>query len=170
MQIKVYTGFSKRKNSTKQPTGGTTVTVALKYPVDKVSPSFDVAVAHAGSNYVYVSDWGRYYFVTGVTYQTNAIVTLKCASDPMASAKSNIGAVNAPVEFATSSVNLLLTDPRNRPTFKYDVVTTKILDLTAQSPAFAHSPGRYVCGIVCDQGIKYFVFTESGLDTLCEGL
>lgn len=170
MQIKVYSGFSKRKNSTKQPTGGTTVTVLLKYPVDKVSPSFDVGVAYAGSNYVYVSDWGRYYFVTGVTYQTNAIVTLKCASDPMASAKSNIGAVTAPVEFATSSVNLLLTDPRNRPTFKYDVATTKILDLTASNPKFEHSPGRYVCGIVCDQGIKYFVFTESGLDTLCQGL
>lgn len=170
MQIKVYSGFSKRRNSTKQPTGGTTVTVVLKYPVDKVNPSFDVAATYAGSNYIYVSDWGRYYFVTGVTYLTKDIVTLKCASDPMASAKTDIGSVKAPVEFATSSTNLLVTDSRNRPTFKYDVVTTTILDLTAKTPAFMHSPGRYVCGIVCDQGLKYFVFTESNLDNLCHAL
>lgn len=170
MQIKVYSGFSKRKNSTKQPTGGTTVTVLLKYPVDKVSPSFDVAATYAGSNYVYVSDWSRYYFVTGVTYLTNDIVTLKCSSDPMASAKSNIGAVKAPVEFTASSVNLLVTDPRNRPTFKYDVVSTSIMDLTANIPAFSHYPGCYVAGLVCDQGVKYFIFTAATIDNLAHAL
>ena len=163
MQIKVYSGFSKRRNSTKQPTGGTTVTVALKYPVDKVSPSFDVAVAYGGSNYVYVSDWGRYYFVTGVTYQTKDIVTLKCASDPMASAKSNIGSTSALIEFCADSNRVTITDPRNKPTERLWYKQSVLLDLTASNPAFS-TGGKYIVAVAGgDGGVTHYIMDTTNL-------
>lgn len=168
MTIKIYSGFSKRHNSTKQPTGGTDITAILKAPCNIVSPVFEVSASYATYNYVYVASWGRYYYVTDVTYITNDIVQLHCESDPMASGKSAIGAVSAPVEFTTSSSNLLMTDPRNRPTFKYEKKSTTLLNLG--NNGFSNSTGRYVCGIVCDLGLKYFVFDQSGMDTLCQAL
>ena len=170
MTIKVYSGFSKRQNSTKQPTGGTDISVNLKMPTNMLAPVFEVSSIYETYNYVYVAAWGRYYYITDITYVTKDIVQLHCAVDTMASGKSDIGAVSAPVEFSKSSVNLLLTDPRNRPTFKYDQKDTEIIDLTASMPAWMHSPGRYICGIVCDQGLKYFIFDQSGIDRLCQAL
>ena len=40
MNIKVWSNFSKRKNSTKQPTGGSTITVTLKDQCSILSPVF----------------------------------------------------------------------------------------------------------------------------------
>ena len=90
MTIKVYSGFSKRINSTKQQTGGTDISAVLKAPCNIVSPVFEVSASYATYNYVYVASWGRYYYVSDVTYITNDVVQLHCASDPMASGKSEI--------------------------------------------------------------------------------
>ena len=63
MNISYWTGFSKRKNSTKQPTSGTTATVYLKDDTSILNPTFDCTGVPDNVNYIYVSDFGRYYFI-----------------------------------------------------------------------------------------------------------
>ena len=130
MTIKVYNSFSKRNNSTKQPTGGTDVSVVLKTPTSIMHPVFEVSTSYASTKYVYVAAWSRYYFVDDVVYLMNDIIELHCVVDPMASFKSNVGAVSTLIEYTSSSTNILLPDPRNRP--KCDIIEQKsdLLDLS----------------------------------------
>ena len=95
MQVKFYT-FSKRENSTKQPTASTasTFTCVLKdesgvlAPVIKVDP----AIGNPRTfNYAYISDFGRYYYVREWTYYRGEW-TASLEVDVLASWKSQIGA------------------------------------------------------------------------------
>ena len=110
MTIKTYTGFSKRKNSTKQPTGGSDLTVTLKKPTSIISPVFECTSVGDNVNYVYVAGWGRYYFVTDIIHVNNGMVEIHCASDPMASAKSDISGASCFVERAASDSDAWLSD------------------------------------------------------------
>lgn len=71
MEIIVYNGFSKRINSTKRPSGGTTINVALKSPTSVITPTFRLTGFNTAWNYV---QWGnRYYFVDNIVILTNDI-------------------------------------------------------------------------------------------------
>lgn len=61
MQIKYWDNFSKRVNSTKIPTGGTTINVVLKEPTNIDNPSFILNGINLSMNYI--EAFGKYYFV-----------------------------------------------------------------------------------------------------------
>ena len=147
MNISYWTGFSKRKNSTKQPTSGTTATVYLKDDTSILNPTFDCTGVPDNVNYIYVSDFGRYYFVDDVTHVGKDRILIKCVSDPMASYKTPIGSYNGFKEYASSSSKVTITDPRNRP--------THLIDTTYDSLAFTAShfntTGCYIIGVLSDQ-------------------
>ena len=42
MQVKYWTNFNKRKNSTKRPSGGTEISVSLKNPCSVENPQIEV--------------------------------------------------------------------------------------------------------------------------------
>lgn len=115
MQITVYTSFSKRKNSTKQPTGGTNVSnVELKKPTSIHEPTF-VLGAITGvtmTNITYVKAFGNYYFVTNISVTPHDYYEISCSEDPMASNKSAILASTQYVLYSASAYNDQLTDPR----------------------------------------------------------
>ena len=165
MNISYWTGFSKRKNSTKQPTSGTTATVYLKDDTSILNPTFDCTGVPANVNYIYVSDFGRYYFVDDVTYAGKDRIFIKCSVDVLATYKSQIGSLNANVEYAASSTNVLVPDPRNTPTLEIDEAVSTAFDLTSYN--FTTSPSTYIVGTVTDNGIKYCIMTESELETVC---
>ena len=60
MQINVWSGFSKRSNSTKRPTAGTVKTVVLKDPCDIKNPTF--ILESAANDFNYVEAFGNYYY------------------------------------------------------------------------------------------------------------
>lgn len=168
MNINVWSGFSKRKNSTKRPSSGTNVTVELKEPTSITAPVFKLSTQGVSVNYVEVPSWNRYYFVTDAVQVTKDMVELHCKVDTLASAKSYIKATTAPVDFANSSDNqYVITDPRNHPTYIYDEKYTALLDL--DSLGFSTS-GRYICGIVSDEGLRYYVMTEAELASFCTAI
>ena len=64
--------FSKCINSTKQPTGvGTDVSVVLKEGCSVENPILVLTGNNFTYNYAYISDFGRYYFVTDIDIQAN---------------------------------------------------------------------------------------------------
>ena len=64
MNIYVWSNFTKKRNSTLQPTGGTSKTVHLKEQTSIEKPSF--ILAEPMPNYNYVQAFGNYYFVTDI--------------------------------------------------------------------------------------------------------
>jgi len=107
--ITAYTGFSKRKNSTKQPTGGTSITATLKDDVSMVQPVFIVQ----GNNftYNYIQFAGRYYFVDDVVSLRNNLTEIHCNIDVLATYKSAIQSTFAYVLYYTHT-NTEIADHR----------------------------------------------------------
>ena len=167
MKIQFATGFFKRKNSTLRPTAAqlTEIDAYLKDDCSILNPVFDVQGVPDNVSYIYVPDFARYYFVSDVVHVTKDRIDIHCTVDVLASYKSQIGALNANVEYAASSTNVLVTDPRNSPTFKIDEAVSTGFDLTSYN--FTTSPSTYIVGTVTDNGIKYCIMSESELETVC---
>lgn len=107
--ITAYTGFSKRKNSTKQPTGGTAITATLKDDVSMVQPIF--IVQGNTFTYNYIEFAGRYYYIDDVVSLRNNLTEIHCNIDVLATYKSNIQAASAFVMYYTHN-QTEITDKR----------------------------------------------------------
>lgn len=111
MNVTFFTNFSKRHNSTKQPTGGTTKTVALKESTSIETPTFTLAESLANVKNITAALWdGRYYTLTDCTSIHNNVTELSFALDRMATFKSQIGATEAFIERCASGYNLDIRD------------------------------------------------------------
>lgn len=109
MKIKYWTSFSKRKNSTKRPSGGTEVEVTLKQPCSLENPSFILKDANAFS-IDYVEAFGHYYFVSDKTHITNDNVQVDCVQDVLATYKTQIGNTTALIARSSSTYDTHLKD------------------------------------------------------------
>lgn len=111
MDISLWVAFTKRKNSTLQPSATTSVAEYLidgrvKTPCSIIRPQIafqrlpgypDPMDNPAMINYAYISDWQRYYYITDWTFDSGLwIATME--DDPMASWKAFIGRSSAYVE------------------------------------------------------------------------
>lgn len=151
MKIKYWSGFSKRKNSTKQPTGGTEIDAYLKEDTSILNPVFDCVGVPVTVNYIYVSDFGRYYYVTDVSRVGKDRLNISCSIDVLASYKSSIGGTTAFVE-RSSSVDLMLPDANV-------VATNEIVhtDVTEGDVVPGTNTGVYVARFLGTCGIQSFV-------------
>lgn len=111
MNITYWTGYSKKKNSTAQPASGTDATVYLKDNCSILNPVFDCQGVPDSVNYIYVADFGRYYFVSDVVHVTKDRIEIHCSVDVLATYKSQIGSYTAFIERAASSYDLDVSDP-----------------------------------------------------------
>lgn len=168
MKIKYWTGFSKRRNSTKQPTSGTDADVYLKDDTSILSPTFDCTGIPATVNYIYCADFGRYYYVSDITRAGKDRLLIRCEADPMATAKTNIGATSALVEYTSSSDEIRITDPRNKPLLDFNEVSTPLLDLGAYG---FNKNGCFVMAIAGGVGgISYYVMDAGNLETFYQNV
>ena len=169
MKIKYWTGFSKRKNSTKRPTGGTEVDVKLKDNCSILNPLFECQNVPANVNYIYCADFGRYYYVSGASHD-GPFVNIDNECDVLATYKTQIGSVNALVEYTSSSTNTDITDPRNRPTYVIEETSNSLFSLNQlNQPAF-NLPGSYVVGLLTDEGVQYYSCSDATLKSLLNAL
>ena len=109
MNINVWSTFTKRKNSTLQPTGGTQKTVVLKEECSLKNPVFILNEPIA--NYTYVEAFNEYFFVTDVVNLDRHRSEVHCTLDPCATYKSGITGYTAFVERAASSYDAYVNDP-----------------------------------------------------------
>lgn len=109
MEVTLY-NFSKRENSTKQPSGGTTISgVRLKADTSLYSPSIEFSTDI--SNYNYMKWDNRYYYVDDITY-SNGLYIANCEIDELATWKNEIGNVSAFKRYASSGYDIGIIDPR----------------------------------------------------------
>lgn len=91
MNVVFYT-FAKKDNSTKRPAGGTTFNCVLKDSSGVLSPEIEISTSGNPSayNYAYISDFGRYYYVSEWTY-FRGTWTASLRVDALASWRGDIG-------------------------------------------------------------------------------
>lgn len=179
--VKLYV-FSKKKNSTKQPTALTvqeTFSCKLNDGSGLINPTFIFdfqALILQGHNpydynYAYVSDWKRYYFIEDWSY---VLGLWHCTMivDPLASYKTEIGAHYTYVLRSASSYDRYLPDSL----FPIKAGATFAAEQQNSNPfATAYSAGYFVAGIINGDSygygaVNYYVFTASEFRTFCNYL
>lgn len=166
MVINCFSGFSKKPNSTKQPSGGVQKTVRLKENCSVINPVFLLTGYDLSHNYV---QWGsRYYYIDDIVIVGNELAEYHCSSDPMATFKTDIGASSQYIARAAAASNGRVVDnyypALAQNTHESNSITSPFVDNV--------SNGYYVVGI---QGkgsggnggaVTYYRATSDGLKAL----
>lgn len=108
----LFYSHNKRNNSIKLPTGGAIIPCVLKDSTSLTSPVLELKTATRHNyNYAYISDFGRYYYVTEWIYD-KGIWSCSLTVDVLTSWRSNILNTTAYVEYSSSSYSNNIIDPR----------------------------------------------------------
>ena len=140
----VFYNHAKRNNSTKLPTGGVTIPCSLKDACSVVSPVLEIKTATKPDyNYAYISDFGRYYYITEWIYD-KGIWNCSLSVDVLTSWRDEIKSTKAQVLFSSSLYNLDVIDNRvasigtyRRKSFTADFVGTLTGQNVTPSGTFA---------------------------------
>ena len=159
MEIYYWTGFSKRKNSTKQPTSGTKADVVLKDNCSILNPTFECVGIPSSVNYIYCADFGRYYYVSGVSHNGPHII-IECECDVLATYKSQIESYTAFIERSSSSYNLDVSDGLIKSTTK---IVQSVITTGDQIGGDYDYYGTLVCMVVGKTGMKKYAMSLSDL-------
>lgn len=91
MDIVLYVCSSERQAINKTISSGDTLTGSLRGESSVISPSFLIEHSNpSGYNYCYISDFGRYYFITNITSVRTGIWRIDCAVDVLMSFQTEI--------------------------------------------------------------------------------
>lgn len=91
MQVQLWLGFTKKRDSTKRPSGiPHVVDVSLKRETSMTNPTLIMTIDNEVYNYVWIPDWGRYYFIDDIVYGNSNLCELRCTLDILATYKDNI--------------------------------------------------------------------------------
>lgn len=164
MNITLY-NFTKRKNSTKQPGTGTSISAVLKDNCSNISPIFTVQSNPTGYTYMYA--FGRYYYIEEIIYTANNLWEIHGTIDPMATWKSEILSTTGYVLYSASNYNSMIVDPRMS-----SVATATIKSSSGQLFSFLSSTMAYVLTYVASKpnlgGSGVVVCSQSVLENICE--
>lgn len=150
MTITFYT-FSKKRNSTAQPTGGTSYTGNLTQESGIVSPSVIMEFGNTAPayNYAYITEFGRYYWITEITSIGGGLWRVSMTVDVLATYKSDIGAASKYILRSASAFDGTIVD------MKYPTRTgfadKQIISISSgwsQLPSL----GYYVVAVIDDNG------------------
>lgn len=131
--------LAKRKNSTLQPTGGTSIDVDLKSGTSLISPTFLLNYSGRPS-FNYVSYEGRYYFVRNLVSVRQNLWEIQCDVDVLATYKSEILNTTAYVIY-DSTVNTELPDNR------LPMKTSKSVAVDTEPCPFVPDGGCYILSL-----------------------
>lgn len=160
MRITLY-NLAKRRNSTKQPSKGTNITVNLKEGTSYFNPSFILNFNPTGFNYL---SWdNRYYYITNIENTRNGIYTISCELDALATYKSDILGTTAFVLYSSSNYDVGIPDTRLSTKPNYIVKTNAVTYPIAGNPL-------YVVTYIGESGSSMKGMTEKSLATLQNAL
>lgn len=169
MTVTYWSAYSKRKNSTKQPTSGTDVTIVLKDDCSIVNPIFQTSSIPITANYFYISEFGRYYFLSNLVQISRDIweFTLEC--DVLASYKSSIGSCVAQIGFSSTGYDTMKIDTR------LPVKVTKtVTKSSGVSPGLFDAQGCYILAVSNIESnmsmVCYYAVDQANMQTLMQEL
>ena len=175
-----FFNFSKKRNSTKQPTSGSGTTftnIDLKEDTSILAPILKIRVAGMPApvtiapvntfTYCYIAKFNRYYFIDDWVY-TPGMWEAHLSIDVLASHKTQIGSTSAYVERSASQYNGTIIDKLYPANTDYDIQYTAL--------ACSYNPidptgGMYVVGIINSAAntagaVTYYAMGQSDLADL----
>ena len=166
--VTLYT-FSKRENSTAQPSTGTDYYCVLKQPTSIINPTLEISASDITAyNYAYISAFGRYYFMKDITSVANNLWQITLEVDPMATYKTQIGGSTQYVLRSASNYDGDIVDNLYPTKGNTDLI---IGDYTATAP-FQSINTVYILGILNNNSsykfgaVQYYVLTGSQIGSL----
>lgn len=103
MDIILYTNSSERQAITKTLSNATTLTGSLRNESSVIKPDFIIEATNpSGFNYCYISEFGRYYFITDIISIRTNLWRIKCEVDVLMSFHDEILNLLVTVNDATS--------------------------------------------------------------------
>lgn len=178
MQITLYK-FTKKPNSTKQPTGGLTITGQLKDETSFLNPviQFSPVVLSGGTftpnlyNYAQIILWQRYYYITDWKY-CNGVWECSMTVDVLASFRSEIGDTNTYIIRSASQYNGRIVDSFYPTTCVCNIIKQS---LTSEIYHTTVNNGTFVLGVINNStstnkmgAIIYYALTSTQMKTLLE--
>ena len=155
-----FGSFSKRRNSTKQPTAFTDLrTVTLKESCSQDRPVF--ICTGNDFNYNYCIWDNKYYFIDEIISLKNNLIEIHCVMDPLATYKADIIASTQFVSYSSHAGSSWLVDTRI-PILKSTVVHTS----SASMAGLFNSNGFYVLSFVGKNGCELTCVNKSTLADL----
>lgn len=167
MKLHYWNGFSKRKNSTKQPTAASATQIDVYWKEDTSidKPSVILSGNTITIDYCYIPDWGKYYFVSAITVLTNGTTQYDLDEDVLATHKTGIGSTVARIDYAATGWNKEIPDTRMA------VEGGNLMYRTAASVGLSSS-GCYILGTISDTSagkigaVNYYVVQEAAMRNL----
>ena len=151
MQIKFYSNFSKRINSTKQPSGTASLILTghLKEPCSVLNPVFSIERLSTDAcpesySYAEIPSFNRYYFVEDWIWK-DGLWECHLRADVLASWRTDIRSTTAYIERCASESNGTIVDRLYPATTDFD---TSRVNLTCSWTGVAPSGGCFVVGII----------------------
>lgn len=167
-----FTSYQKKKNSDARPAEyAVTLNCQLKTSASTLNP---VLVIRSGDwrvsyNYANIPDWGRWYFVSDVTYLTGERVEVALTCDYLGTWRSYIGNYTAFVE-RTSDSNYYNTAVEDEYLSNSTSISNSQIARTALSGGFDRAVGFYilrtVCNVASSTGIASYVLTLAQLTSV----
>lgn len=154
MNIRVWSSFTKRQNSTLQPgtTGSTQISCVLKEETSIRNPSF--ILADPMPSITYVQAFGNYYFVTDIINMDANRSEVACSLDVLATYKSSILNYTAFVERSASNYDVYLRDPAL--SIQQHIVTDD--STTTDISSFMNKTGMFVSTVFTkDKGLVLYL-------------
>lgn len=173
VDVKFYSNFNKRENSTKQPAGTDTFVTEkclLKNSTSVLSPELVLSGNHyTDYTYAYIPDFNRYYFVSEPTSDAAGLTTMQLKEDYLASHKTAIGNTVAYVAYSSTGYNVNITDPR------LVTKTTKTLRATPGTTTYFSTQGCFSLSIIGKSGsangfASTYIMDSIELSTVCANL
>lgn len=170
MVIEAYSGFSKKPNSTKQPSGsGTQLTVRLKENCSVLNPIFIVNGYNLSHNYI---KWGsRYYFIDDIVILSNSHAEYICRTDVLATFKSDIGSSRQFVIRASSASDPYIQDTLYPAKASVIVENTLLNNLGFSS---SEGMGTFILGVLSEESsgsaVAYYAIGPANFPLLMQKL
>lgn len=164
MATATFYTLSKRKNSTKQPTGsGTIIDVNLKSGTSLLSPTFLLNLS-GRPTYNYLDFEGRFYFIRDIISVRNDLWEIQCIVDALATVKTNILNTTAYVIY-DSVANTEIPDKR------IPMKTTKTAAANTIACPFVPDGGCYILSLTGSHGSTgVYKVSSSELSALLDDL
>lgn len=176
MEVRFF-NFSKRVNSTKTPSGGSSFDCILKDACSVLNPDIELKLGQTDNptsyNYCYIPDFQRYYFVKW--YYSNRCWHAQCTVDVLASWKVEISGADCYIARAASAYNLDVVD-------RYYPTIARVEEVATESdtaPTFVNDVadgGSYIIGVMgASSGqnggaITYYHIGEASMAFICNYL
>ena len=155
--------FSKRRNSTKQPSGlSDTRKVSLKKPTSLDAPVFEITGDNF--NYNYAQDGSNYYFIDDIVSLHNGMSEVHCILDVLATYKAYILASTQFVTYSNHKSSIWLPDTRV-PITQETITRAKAV----VNPEFSKI-GSYVLAVNGQNGCELYRISRSDISNILQNI